>query len=245
MKMNTQVLLQSSMVLLLLAGPFVPAVSAASTLVGYNFSGTLTTVTPNAQKPVSQGGLGIAVGDFITGAFSYDSSQTGSGGVYTYTGSPKIHTFSFAIYTDSSKTTQLFTDKYSGNVTAFYQNQVTFISSTAGTTLQILGDTIFKSALGISGPAGMAFDLTLTNPTSAGGYTMTNLPNPTPTLVKNFVGVNGKLAWDNPGLGFTSDNLVFSIPEPSSAALAGIGIAACAAGVVTSRRKARRVLSKS
>jgi hypothetical protein len=243
MKVKLGTLLFTSATLLLVVGPLCPAVSAAS-VVAYSYAGTLVNVSPAAESA-----LGVANGDYVAGTFSYDSSQTGTAGVYTYTGSSKVHTFKLTVFTNSSMTTQLFTDAYSGNITAFYRNVVAF-SSTTGTTLTIEGDTIYKQGLGITGPSNPAFQVVLPNPTNAGGFSATNLPNPTTTLIKNFLNINNgpKIFWDpvTPQGGtqsFQVDITQFAqglngVPEPSSAVLAGFGMAACGAGVVVSRRKA-------
>ena len=224
----------------LLAGPFVSAASAASTIVAYSYSGKLTQVSTQAGST-----LGLAVGDYITGTFSYDSALPGIAGVYTYTGSSKAHTFSFTIFDPTGKT-QLFTDKYSGNVTAYFANNVVYnTTANGGTHLSMLGDTIYKSALGISGPSNPAFDLTLNNPTNAGGFTPSNLPNPNPTVVKSFVSTSGLLDWDPNNLRFQAQITQFKpglqgVPEPSSLVMAGISFTTCAAGFWFARRKRAR-----
>jgi PEP-CTERM motif len=246
MKVKSGIFLQTSAMLLVLCGSLCPAAYAGSTVVAYSYAGTLENVSTAAAEA-----LGVANGDYATGTFSYDSAQTGSGGSYTYTGSSKVHTFAVKIYTNSSMTTQLFSDLYSGNVSAFYRNQLTF-SSTTGTTLTIAGDTIYKSGLGISGPTSPAFQLILPNPTNAGGFTATNLPNPNPTLIKNFLNISNHpvIDWDpvtpqGTMQSFQVDIKEFvpglnGVPEPSSVVLAGFGVAACGAGVVVSRRKVGR-----
>jgi hypothetical protein len=253
MKINSRALLQTGALLLLLSGPFVPTVSAASTIVAYSYAGTLKSVSAMAQLPPPTG-LGISPGDFISGTFSYDSSLTGSGGVYNYTGmTSKNHTFKFFVFTNSSMTTQLFTDSYSGNVSAFFENKVVSAGVNQLATLSLLGDTIFKSAKGISGPTTPAFNLTLNNPTGAGGFSPMFLPNPSPTQIKSFVATNATLVWDPEvslggsvfPLSFTATITQFvpglnGVPEPSSVVLAGLGMTACGAGVVVSRRKAGR-----
>jgi PEP-CTERM motif len=241
--------------LLLFSGPLVPAVPAASTVVAYSYAGTLTGASPQALMPVSSGGLGIAVGDYVTGTFSYDSAQTGLGGVFNYMGSSKAHTFKVSIFTNSSMTTQLFTDSYSGNVTAFYRNTVTYNSTTKQAALAITGDTVYKSALGVSGPTNPAFQLLLSTLPNPAGFSPTLLPNPTTTTIKSFLNTTTvtpapTLIWDPPsplsatGLMFTARITEFhpglnGVPEPSSVVLAGFGMAACGA-VVVSRRRAGR-----
>jgi hypothetical protein len=143
-------------------------------------------------------------------------------------------------------TTQLFTDAYSKNVTAFYSNTVASQGAGKAATLTISGDTIYKSALGVSGASSPAFVLTMNNPTGAGGFSPTNLPNPNPTLAKNFTSVAGTLAWDPitpQGTDLFWEANINFVPEPSSAVLAGFGLVACGAGVAVSRRKMHRSVS--
>src|SRR5262249_52708218 len=120
--------------------------AASVTTVSYTFSGRVLTVNSGATAAT-----GVVAGDTITGAFAYNSSQTGSNGVYNFTGSSKAHTFSFKIF--DSANNQVFADFYSGNLTAFYSAQVLFNTTNpgfgvTGTQLTLSGDTTYKQGLG-------------------------------------------------------------------------------------------------
>lgn len=226
----------TTLILALAIGPIGRA--SASTVVAYNFSGTLKTVT---------GLTGAVVGDEITGSFSYDSSQTGSvsTGLYTFTGSSKVHTFTFKIFNSSGQ--QIFTDSYTGDATTatggLYQAQVAYNGS-AGTTLDLTGDTITKYDGGI-GTTGIAYDLTLTDPTNkgpVGGYGATNnLVLPTSSILNSdFDLTSGYLSWDPPGLSFTTNALVLTdatVPEPSGLLLAALGLSTGVLGSLVARRR--------
>src|SRR5262249_38251861 len=144
--------------------------------VAITFSGTIQTVSQAATTKT-----GVLVDDTITGSFAYDTTQSGSisTGLFTFTGSSKIHSQSFKIFDKTTKL-QVFSDVYSGNSTAYYAAQLKYISAQSGTTLDLKGDTTYKQGLGVTGPGPPpAFDLTMSNPTNGGGYSATNLPLPT------------------------------------------------------------------
>jgi hypothetical protein len=196
-------------------------------IVAVNYSGTIVSVSAAATAAT-----GVVVNDTITGSFSYDSTQTGSNGSFTFTGSSKTHTMSFKIF--NSLNQQIFTDSYSGNVTAYYAALLTF-SSTKGTTLDLKGDTVYKQGLGVTGPGPPpAFDITLFNPTNGGGYTATNLPLPTTTTIANFQKSTATLTWDPAGQTFKA---LLSVPEPSSLVLAIVAMTTCAGGFLASRAR--------
>lgn len=228
--------LGTTLILSLAIGPVGREATAAS-VVAYNFSGTIKTVT---------GLNGVVVGDPITGTFAYDSSQTGSPvtGLYTFTGSSKVHTFKFQIFNPSGQ--QIFSDSYTGNSTAptggLYQGLVAY-HGTAGTTFDLKGDTITKYDGGL-GTTGVAFDLTLTDPTNGGptgGYKPGNLVLPTSAILNSsFNLTSGFLTWDPSGLSFTTGPLVLTqvgVPEPSSLLLAVIGFSTCSLASLLARRR--------
>jgi hypothetical protein len=215
----------ATLLLFLVGGPMIRPLSAS--IVSYNYSGTVVMVSSQAQTAT-----GVKVGDTLTGSFTYDSTQSGSGGLYTFTGSSKVHSFAFKVF--NSAGAQVFSDQYSGNVTAYYAIQLAFSSST-GTSMDIMGDTIYKQGLGVTGPGPPpAFSLTLSNPTNAGGYSATHLPLPDTTLIKNFISTTAVLNWDPSGQ--TIEALV-NIPEPSGLVLGSIAIATWVGGCVIVRRR--------
>jgi len=216
---------------LLLAGPLVPELSAG--IVAVSYGGTITSVSTAATTAT-----GVVVGDTITGSFSYDSTQTGSAGDFKFTGSSKTHTMTFKIFNSSDQ--QVFTDSYSGNVSAYYFAKVAF-SSTSGTTLDLEGDTIYKQGLGITGPGPPpAFDLTLFNPTNGGGFSASNLPLPTTTTISNFIKTTAILEWDPADQSFGAVITEFNdqtVPEPSGLVLAIVAMVTWTVGFSISRRK--------
>ena len=227
-RIRARAFIPSALLMSLVAGPLVPELSAA-TIVIENYSGTIRSVSEAATEAT-----GVIVGDTITGSFSFDSTQTGSNGSFTFTGSSKAHTMAFKIFNSSNQ--QVFTDSYSGNVNAYYFAKLTYISSTAGTTLDLKGDTVYKQGLGVTGPGPPpAFDLTLNNPTNGGGYTASHLPLPTPSTISNFISSPGTLAWDPDGQSFVAD--IYMVPEPSSLILAILALVTCTAGFLVSRQR--------
>jgi len=242
--MNTgvQVFRRSTLIVFLVAGPLAPRLSAGS-VIAYNFSGVIESVSTLATQKT-----GVVVGDTITGTFTYDSTQAGNPttGLFTFTGSSKVHTMTFKIYNSMGQ--QVFTDSYSGNHSAYYAAQVGFNSSVGGSgraaeTLDLMGDTIYKQGLGITGPGPPpAFDLSLYNPN------VTTRPNsfplPTPTTITSFVASNQQtpftpeLNWDPAGQYFTASISQFSqAPEPSSLILGTVAMVMCAVGCLIARRQ--------
>jgi hypothetical protein len=226
---------------LLVAGPVVPGLSAG-TIVSYNFSGAIEEVSQAMTNAT-----GVVVGDTITGTFSYDSSQTGnlSTGLFTFTGSTKIHTMTFKIFNSLGQ--QVFTDSYSGNRTAYYAAQLGFNSSVGGSghpaeTLDLMGDTIYKQGLGVTGPGPPpAFDLTLYNPSVT--TPPSSFPLPNVTTIRSFVGNNVQapftpaLNWDPDGQSFYAPLTRFSpAPEPSSLVLGAAAMVMCTLGWLITRR---------
>jgi hypothetical protein len=236
MRIRAHVFLLTTVLVSLSVGSFARA--ASSPLVSYTFSGTLKSVT---------GLPGSAVGDLISGSVAYDSSQLGSTstGLYTFTGSSKVHTLTFKIFNLSNQ--QIFSDSYTGDASVatggLYTAQVSYNSAT-GTNLDISGDTITKYDGGL-GSTGVAFDLTLNDPTSAGptgGYgKANNLVLPSPSIISSDFGLTtGLLSWDPIGLSFTTNSLILtptSVPEPSSLHMAILGLSTCAAGCGLVRRR--------
>jgi hypothetical protein len=219
-----------------MVGPFLPELSAAS--VSYTYSGSIVSVSTAAMTAT-----GVVVGDTITGSFTYDPTQGGSGGLYTFTGSTtKAHNFALKIFNSSGG--QQFSDSFTGNTSPpadYYAIQLTFHTpANNGTTLDLMGDTVYKQGLGVTGPGPPpAYDLTLHNPTNAGGYSATNLPLPNATLITNFVKATGVLNWDPEGQHFKAILHDFrqTVPEPSSRVLAILTIMTCTVVYLVSRRK--------
>jgi hypothetical protein len=214
-------------------GPGCPTVSAA--IVAYNFSGGIISISPLAQAKT-----GVVVNDTITGSFAYDSALPGSNGVYTYTGKTNVHSMTFKIF--DSKNAQVFTDNYTGNVSAYYAIKVQYNISNPnyvglGTQMDIMGDTLYKQGLGMTGPNPPAFDLTLFNVGNKGTTSANKLPDA--TLIKNFDLNRAFFTWDPPDQTFTAQIRLFQgpLPEPSGLVLGTFGIATSALGFLMFGRK--------
>ena len=233
MRISYRVFLRSTLLLSLVAGPFMPALSASS--ITYAYSGKIQEVSAAATAAT-----GVVVGDKISGSFTYDSSQTGSGGIYSFTGVSLAHTFNLNVF-NSSGALQ-FPDSFAGGSSYFSVNVSYRAASSGGTYVEVQGDTKYKQSLGVSGPGPPpAYYLVLFNPTNAGGYSATNLPLPNSNLINDFVKTTGVLNWDPHGQSFSADITQFTaIPEPSSLILSIVAIATCAAGRLITRRKAWR-----
>jgi hypothetical protein len=231
------------MLFLLVAGAPAPGVRAG--VVTVNFSGTVTGVSgPNVTTAT-----GVAAGDVIKGDFSYDSSQSGNSGFYNFTGSGSMHSFEFTVY-DPTGTLQIFSDFYSGNVTAYYAIQMAS-HATTGTTLDLLGNTVYEQGHGYTGTNPPGYDLTMHNPSNGGGYSPGNLPLPTASSINFFEKVSGNFMWGIPAMSgppptppltftatITAYNGVNTIPEPSSMLLVMLAMGtACAGGVLTTHRR--------
>jgi hypothetical protein len=217
-----------SLLLSFLAALTVPA--EADTVVSETVSGKITSVSLDATLAT-----GILVGDTIAVDFAYDSTQAGTGGDYTFTGSAKTHSFSFDIF--NSEGVQVFSDLYPGDVMSYYAAQVVYNTSnlnftSLGTQLSLLGDTLYLGGIGISGPLSPAFDLTLFNPGNVG--TTSSEPLPTPTTIVNFISNVGSLKWGDAGnQTFTAE--IEAVPEPSTLSMAILVMAMSAIGYSISR----------
>jgi hypothetical protein len=225
---RVRVFRHSTLLLFFMAGPLVPTLAAGTVTV--DFSGTIASV-------FNPGNTEVAVGDSISGSFAYSTAQSGSGGLYTFTGSPLVHSFSFTV--SDSGGNQLFTDYYTGNFTAYYAISVIYgytsnplYPGVNGTELNITGDTLYMQGHGIS----PGFDLTYFNPGNIG--TSPSNPLPDSTVIKNFVSNKAFLVWGDPGVqSFTADFGFQSVPEPSSLLLAILGLSTCTIGFSAMRRK--------
>jgi hypothetical protein len=242
MRIRPRAFLLSTLLIALAGGPWIPASSAAT--IADTFTGTIQTVSPAATTAT-----GVVAGDRISGSFAYDSTQTGGSGLWTFTGSSKVHSFTFSIFDSSNN--RIFNDSYSGNTTAYYAIKVAYgitnsplYPGISGTQMDIMGDTIYKQGLGITGPGPPpAFDLTLFDPGNAGNPPSNQLPDSSASGIQNFVVNAGFVSWDPPAQTFTA-NVAFpeAVPEPSGLVLGIIGILTCTVGFVLIRSKPLFVL---
>ncbi len=200
---------------------------AAATSVNISFSGTVNPAPTGITLPGN-----VAAGDSLTGSFSYNASQTGSKGVYSFTG--PIQSFLYSIATPGYNPA-LFSDQYSGSPSTF---TITIKDTgSGGATLDVHCLTIGGSESPKAG--GGTIDMLFTAKTYSGvalpqtqtafdnAFAPTSLPLPT-------------LTWDPDGIGFTATISIVdgvSIPEPSTLALGLVALGLCIAGFVIGRRK--------
>jgi hypothetical protein len=204
-------------------------------VVTYNFTGKVISVSTAAESATS-----VIVGDTITGSLAYDSSQTGSLGNFTFTGSNKVHSLSFKIFNASKQ--QVFTDSYSGNISAYYAIKLQFPYSQnplypgiTGTQMDIKGDTIYKQGLGVSGASNPAFDVSLFNKGNSGTSSL-----PTSSTITNFTSNSGLLTWDPPQQQIIA---LLGVPEPSGLVMGLLGLVTSTLGSLiwrTQRARATR-----
>jgi hypothetical protein len=231
MGIRAGVLRYLTLLLIFAIGPLVPTVCAGS--VAVNLTGTIQSASPDAITAT-----GVAVGDPITVSFSYDPTQVGGGGTYTFTGSSKVHTFDLVVH--DSMGNQVFHDFYTGNITALYVIQVTYgftsnmlYPGVNGTELDINGDTLYNQGLGVS----PGFDLSLFNPGNVG--TSPTNPLPDSTLINNFTSNGTLLTWGVGNQTFTATFNFQSVPEPSTLLLGIVGIVTTTLGFRNLRRDPR------
>jgi hypothetical protein len=130
-------------------------------VVSFNFTASVT----------SSGDSVILVGDSVQGSVSYDSTQSGSAGVYTFTGSSKAHTFSFKDYRGG---VQITSDAYAGHPTSLYQIIMSIVNNV--TQMEVTGVTLAGRTVGMYFTAnsnlGTTLPTSLTNfDTSSGKFT--------------------------------------------------------------------------
>jgi len=99
-------------------------------VVPFNFTASVT----SSDDPV------ILVGDSVQGSVSYDSTQVGSAGLYTFTGSSKTHTFSFKDYRGGVEITS---DAYAGHPASLYQIIMSIVNNV--TQMEVKGVTLAPS----------------------------------------------------------------------------------------------------
>jgi hypothetical protein len=100
---------------------------SSMSVVPFNFTARVT----SSGDPV------ILVGDSVQGPVSYDSTQAGSAGLYTFTGSSKAHMFSFKDYRGGVEITS---DAYAGHLTSLYQIIMSIVNNV--TQMEVKGVTL-------------------------------------------------------------------------------------------------------
>lgn len=94
----------------------------------------MATVTASYSATVtSSGNPSIAVGDTLTGNLVYGTTQTGSGGNYTFTGSSVAHDVQkFTVYTSGG--TEVLSDEYWEEPTSEFQVTIAYNTTFGGVT---------------------------------------------------------------------------------------------------------------
>ncbi len=136
-------------------------------VVNFGFSGTVTAVS----DPTS----GIVVGDTITGTVSYDSTQTGTAGIYNFTSSIKVHLWTLKAF---HLGVQVKSDSFAGG-THSYTIQVVYNINVGG----VMGTIMEVKGPGTSGQ--ISLDLLMFDAGNVGESSLE--PLPTTTTITNFV----------------------------------------------------------
>ena len=235
MGIRSRVLVLLTLVLAVVAGPLVPRAASGGTAVAVSFGGTVNPPTAGITLPPN-----VLAGDALSGSFSYNPSQLGSLGVYTFTNATPSASVLFVVPTPGYTPAQ-FSDLYSPGATKTYTITITDSKSGPGATLDIHaltdGSTINK--------ANAFVDIILTSKTYTGKLALPTAIGATPTTtdISSFLTSPGLLKWDPDGIGLTATLTQFngfgvqSIPEPSSLFLGSIGLAAGTVLGLLSRRK--------
>jgi hypothetical protein len=145
------------------ATSFTVAVSGAAGIreMSVNFSFVAGVISSNSPH--------IQVGDSVVGSVSYDNTQVGNGGAFTFTGSSKVHTFGFHVNRNGS---QVWADAFQGQTSSFFQMVLLYntqYGGQTGTQLQVKG---------VTNNSGM-FDLLLWDLNNVGFSNNNALPNAT------------------------------------------------------------------
>jgi hypothetical protein len=226
MRKSASFLLRSTLLSSILAGMLVSDAAAGS--VNISFSGTVNPAPSGVTLPDN-----VVSGDALTGSLAYNSAQTGSNGVYSFTG--PIQSFLYSIATPGYNPA-LFSDQYSGSPAAF---TITIADTgSKGATFDLHAITIGGSEGTKTG--GGFVDMLFTSST----YTGHALPQSQTAFDNAFGTTAAKLTWDPDGTGFTATIFFIDgqfVPEPSSLGLAIVAMAICTGGFVICRRKAAAV----
>ncbi len=133
-----------------------------------------TAVVQSSSNPA------IIAGDVVKGIIGFDSTQFGSNGLYTFTGSGNSHTFEWTVYRNGIK---IANDVYTQQIIGLYQITITYniiYNSVIGTLMEI-------KAIGISGHITNLFLF------NAGNIGMTSSTLPIMNNINNFALTNGKI----------------------------------------------------
>jgi hypothetical protein len=220
MKMGPRASFQSTLLLALAAGMFVPDAAAAS-IVTF-FGGKVTGTLPGHNYPAN-----VQTNDLINGSnnfFSYDPLKTPSGnnlnGIYNFTGSGQglaliVNTVPSGPYGST------WSDSYAPNGSF----QIKMVVSGSTTTMEVFIATTGGSG---QGKTGAAVELDFTSTTYTGSGTAGRFALPTASNIGAFFKTTGKVTWDPMSDGWegiiTNINGQ-SVPEPSSLVLSLVAMA--------------------
>jgi hypothetical protein len=234
MRNSARVILQPTLFLFLGLVFLVSGAQAAG--VNITFGGTVTGTGSGTSFPP-----GVAVGQSISGAFTFNFPATGSNGTYDFKATGQTELFSIPINNGTST--------FGGQNQNTAPNNVYTIKIT-DTGAQGATFDIFTDLIDAAGKTGVTCDILFTSTT----YTGLALPSSSGAFTSAFGNLKGKFTWDPPGaqssgdsLGITADITTINnqaVPEPSGLVLAVIGLATCTAGslIVARRRKAGNYL---
>ncbi len=242
MKISARVFLPSILVVALTSGVLVS--DATATSVQITFGGHVTGTGTGVSFPDGANGVPVAVGNSISGYFTYNTSQANNGttGVYSFVSNPQ--TMIFSIPTDND----LSTFGGQNSITApkdEYTIKITYSGKVA--TFDVSMDLINT----YNKTGGTTCDLSFTSSTYT-GYALPTLA----TFQADFTYNNGSFNWDpppisgqggGPGVGGVLNMIAgqMSAPEPSSLILMTTATAVGGTGLLISRRRRKPIARAS
>jgi hypothetical protein len=228
MRISARVVFQLALLPAVAAGLLVPGASAGQ--VSITFGGSVTGPGKAASLPTN-----VAVGEAISGYFTYTYPASGSSGSYSFAGTGQTLLFSIPILNN----TATFSDQNS-NVSPNEYTITIKDTGSKGATFDLFVDEINTYGK----PSGATLDLLFTSST----YTGLALPSSSAAFTAAFAFTNGKFQWDPGGEGIGGNLNVINgqtVPEPSSLILVVMAMVTCAAASASiARRKAAATLGR-
>jgi hypothetical protein len=223
MKLRTLVFFQWAVVMTLACCSLVGEAMGGSITI--DFQGTVGQPMAGYTMPT-----GVAVGQILSGSFTYVTTQTGKNGVYSFAGTNQTSVFSIPAAPFSNQ---------NSNVAGWNTYTITITDTgSKGATFDLAMDMV--NAAG-KGNKDVTLDIKFTSTT----YTGLALPQTGAAFNSAFAVSAGTFEWDPKKIEIRSDDLMANgVPEPSGLVLASIGMATCAASVLISRRHASAVAER-